>query len=202
MASLEAILVSPIPTPRVNQVTVLGRGADTATTVAGQRRAAALGLALVINKRQHLRARGVRDIRQTRAEALRILGEIRRHVDAIVAADGLRRKPVAEIIHEALRLAHRRRKRLVHRARVGSQAVLHALLERAATPVQTVMLANVVHALLQETATTHTGSGKALPRALGPVGHAHEHRQVGQKQEDQHTDQIHSTGRHLSIKCV
>lgn len=47
-------------------------------------------------------------------------------------------------------------------------------------------------------ATIHEVIHKALPRALGPVRHTHQHRDVRQKQENQHSNQIHSTVRHLS----
>ena len=50
-------------------------------------------------------------------------------------------------------------------------------------------------------AAVHKVIHKALPRALRPVRHTHQHRHVRQKQENQHSNQIHSTVRHRSTLC-
>ncbi len=190
MASLEAILVPPIPTTRVNQITILGCGADTATAIAAHGRTAALGLALILLKRQHRGSLAselavlVGHIRHTGTVTLGIRRQVRRHVDTVVATDGLRCKAILHIVHEGLRLhlsnstQHRRSKRLMHRSGVRPNAELRTLLERTTTPLETSIRRNIVHTLLANAAANHLGR-KALTCALGPVGHSHQHGHIG-----------------------
>ena len=104
MASSEAILMTPVSPPRINQIAILRRRAHTAPTVAAHGGATALRLALVVNKRQQMiivnRHRRVRHVRHPRAKSLRIRRQIRRHVHAIIAANRRRREAIGQIVHE------------------------------------------------------------------------------------------------------
>ena len=50
-------------------------------------------------------------------------------------------------------------------------------------------------------ATVHQVVHETLAIALGPVRHAHEHREIRQEEHDKHTNEIHSAIRHRSTLC-
>ena len=107
---LEAVITLAIAATCVDKVTLLRRRAD-ATTIACERRTAAVGAHNVIRERQEVvaiknkrrtRRPAVRPLRGNKTLRFRIL-QIRRHIYTVIRTNGRRAKAtIHQVVHEAL----------------------------------------------------------------------------------------------------